>query len=75
MTRSLERLLSGAYHLQEECEDVALSIPNLAFTPSEMRDIAEEISTMRRQREAEEETSSSTDSFVSATEVCPLCPI
>ncbi|XP_038063855.1 mitoguardin 2-like [Patiria miniata] len=68
LTRSLERLLSSAYHLQEECEDVALSVPNLAFTPSEMRDIAEEITTMRRQREADEESSSSTDSFVSATE-------
>ncbi|XP_022085307.1 mitoguardin 2-like [Acanthaster planci] len=69
LTRSLEKLLSSAYHLQEECEDVALSIPNLAFTPSEMRDIAEEITSMRRQREADEHSTSSTESFVSATEL------
>ena len=68
LTYSLEKLLTSVYHLQEECEGVALSMPNLAFTSSEMRSIADEISTLREQRERDEDASS-TDSFVSATEV------
>ena len=47
---------------------MALSMPNLAFTSSEMRDIAEELSALREQREKDDDASS-TDSFVSATEV------
>ncbi|XP_071801837.1 mitoguardin 2-like isoform X1 [Asterias amurensis] len=68
LTYSLEKLLTSVYHLQEECEGVALSMPNLAFTSSEMRSIADEISTLREQRERDADASS-TDSFVSATEL------
>ena len=68
MERRLQRILSDAYTLQAEYEETVFSLPVSTNTTSDLSEIGHELSQLR-ERESDSDNDSTTDSFVSATEV------
>ncbi len=69
MEQRLQRILSDAYSLQAEYEETVFSLPVSVLSTSDLNEMSSDLSLYKERRLSESDNESTTDSFVSATEV------
>ena len=68
MEKRLQRILKDAYTLQAEYEETVFSLPVSGLSSSDLNEVSSELS-LYKERLSDSDNDSTTDSFVSATEV------
>ncbi|XP_072015769.1 mitoguardin 2-like [Amphiura filiformis] len=72
MEQRLQRILSDAYSLQAEYEETVFSLPVSVLSSSDLNEMSGELSLYKERRLSDSDNDSTTDSFVSATELAEL---